>query len=86
MSEMRAKLEVVGVTPVTDHEENICAEDLVFRAVCRSEGYPEDGSDEDNTFAKFTPTADLRMHIANPALFGKFEVGQKFHVDFTKAD
>lgn len=53
-----------------------------MHAVCASK-YPEDGSDEDNTYAKFTPGADLSMNIANPALFGSFKVGDTFYVDFT---
>ncbi|WP_206081340.1 hypothetical protein [Mariprofundus ferrooxydans] len=77
---MRAKMEVAGVKDMGG------SEDIVFRAVCRNEGYPDDGSDENNTYARFSPTADLHMVIANPALFGKLEVGQQFYVDFTKAE
>jgi len=29
--------------------------------------------------------ASLTINIANPALFGKFKVGDKFYVDFTAA-
>lgn len=46
-------------------------------------GYPDDGSDEDNTYAKFSPSADFRLMVANPALFGQFQPGQKFYVDLT---
>jgi len=81
---MRAKMEVTGVKEILDHEEKKCSEDVSFRAVSRSEGYPDDGSDENNTFARFTPTADLQMTIANPALFGSLNVGDQFYVDFTK--
>lgn len=59
---------------------------LTFNAVARSEQYPEDGSDENNTYARWTPTASVSMCVTNPALFGKFEVGQEYYVDFTKAD
>ena len=61
------------------------SETLKMHAVAASK-YPEDGSDEDNTFAKFSPGADLSINIANPALWGKFKVGQKYYVDFTSAD
>ena len=74
---MRAKLRVSGVVPY-DGGEN-----LSFSAVSKNEGYPEDGSDENNTFAKFTPSAELNMTVNNPNLLGKFEVGQEFYVDFT---
>ncbi len=81
MSTMRAKFEVAGVEKIGDTVEK-----LTFRAVARSGGYPEDGSDEDNTFAKFSPSASCEIHVANPALHGQFEAGQKYYVDFTKAD
>ena len=77
---MRAKMKIETV----NRREH--AEDLTMTAVCRNDGYPEDGSDEDNTFAKFTPTATLTMCITNPALFGKFNPGEKYYLDFTKAD
>lgn len=76
---MRAKMRVVSVSPYADGEI------LTLSAVAKDGGYPEDGSDEDNTFAKWTPTADLTMDIRNPNLLGKFAVGQKFYVDFTEA-
>lgn len=47
---------------------------------------PADGSDEDNTYAKFSPTGELTLSIANPALLGKIEPGQKFYLDLTAAD
>ena len=77
---MRAKLRVSNVEPF-DGGEN-----LSFSAVCKSEGYPEDGSDENNTFARFTPTAELTMTVNNPNLLGKFTEGQEFYVDFTPAN
>ena len=80
MPTMRAKLRIASVT---QHESG---ETLKMEAVGLPGAYPEDGSDEDNTFAKFTPSASLEMFIANPALFGKFDPGQKFYVDFTEAE
>lgn len=80
MNTMRAKLEICGV------EKFDGAERITFRAVGRPGAYPEDGSDEDNTFAKFTPSADMTMYIANPALLGQLEVGQKYYADFSRAD
>lgn len=82
---MRAKLVVCGVVPSTYNGETT-NEVLSMRAVAKNDAYPADGMDEDNTFAKFSPTANFEINIANPALFGKFEVGQKFYVDFTPAD
>ena len=51
-----------------------------------SKGYPVDGSDEDNTYAKFSPSADFRLSVANPALFGIFKPEQKFYIDMTPAE
>lgn len=55
-----------------------------MHAVCATK-YEGDGADEDNTYARYSPSANLTINIANPELFGKFEVGQKFYVDFTPA-
>ena len=55
-------------------------------AVARASAYPADGSDEDNTYAKFSPSGELTLTIANPALLGKIEPGKKFYLDFTPAD
>jgi hypothetical protein len=60
-------------------------ETLTMHAVAAS-SYPADGSDENNTYAKMSPGANLCINIANPALWGKFKHGDQFYVDFTKAD
>ena len=60
-------------------------EELSFRAVPKNSSYPENGLDEDNTFAKFSPSATCTIYVANPALFGKLDPGKKYYVDFTEA-
>lgn len=83
MTTMRAKFVVASVMKFAGSEN----ETVKFNAVAKSNGpYPEDGSDEDNTFAKWSPSASCDIHITNPALHGQFTVGQKFYVDFTPAD
>lgn len=77
---MRAKLQIGSVTQLEGGTEL-----LKFHGVCKSSGYPADGTDEDNTFAKFSPSVSLEISITNPALHGQFEPGQKFYVDFTPA-
>ena len=77
MSKMRAKFVVTGVVVAAMSER------VSFTGVSKSTPYPEDGSDEDNTFAKFSPQADCSITIANPALLGKYKLGQKFYADFT---
>ncbi len=76
---MRAKLKVVSVQKLEDGEI------LTFCGVSKCDGYPADGSDENNTFAKFSPCVDLKMTIQTPNLHGKFWAGQEFYVDFTSA-
>jgi hypothetical protein len=36
--------------------------------------------------AKFSPSADFRLYVANPVLFGKFKPEQKYYVDLTEAE
>ena len=74
---MRAKLKICEIEPC-GHQET-----LSFHAVGKDEPYDENGSDENNTFASFTPFAELKMTINNPKLVGTFEVGQEFYMDFT---
>lgn len=75
---MRAKL---VISEVISFETKI--ERLKLRAVSRADGYPEDGSDENNTFAKFSPEANLEIAITNPDLVGTFKPGESFYLDFT---
>ena len=86
MRTMRAKVYVSGVVPHKDDNQVTLGETLTFNAVAKSGGYPEDGSDENNTYARWSPNARFEIHVANPALFGKFEAGREYYVDFTPAD
>lgn len=85
MTKMRAKVRVSGVFPMQDSNGSVTQERLMFHGVAKSGGYPQDGSDEDNTFAKFSPSVSMDFIIANPALFGQFKPGDTFYVDFTPA-
>lgn len=77
---MRAKMTVSDVT------RRVGSEVLTMRPVCKKDGYPEDGSDEDNTFAKFSPSGSLELVVANPAIIGQFNPGDTYYLDFTKAE
>lgn len=79
MSVMRAKMKVLNVTTFSDNSERVS-----FTAVCKKEGYDASGEDENNTYAKWTPSADSFL-IVNPALFGQFKEGEEYYLDFTKA-
>lgn len=76
---MRAKMQVVKV-------ERHPGQDRIKLVAVAAKTYPEDGTDEDNTYAKFSPSGALELTIANPALVGKIEPGKKFYLDFTPAD
>lgn len=90
-TKMRAKMIVNFVQDVfwgpkgEDGKPTKSQEMLTFSAVC-APTYDPSGMDEDNTFAKFSPGADLRLNVANPDLWGKFKVGQKFYLDFTEVE
>lgn len=73
---MRAKLVISHIKTYDTYDE------LEFNAVSKC-GYLSDGSDENNTYAKWTPFANLKMAITNPVLMGNFKTGQEFYVDFS---
>lgn len=84
MTTMRAKFQVSSVTPYPTVGPTT-QEVLTFSAVAKSSAYPADGSDDDNTYARWSPSGSLSLTVANPALFGKFKTGDKFYLDFTPA-
>jgi hypothetical protein len=86
MAVMRAKMKVLNVVKPTNQAGAPICELVTFTAVCKKEGYDSTGEDENNTFAKWTPTADANFTITNPALFDKFLAGEEYYVDFSKAE
>lgn len=81
MTTMRAKMKINHI----DQRNAPSQETLYFNAVARNDRYPEDGSDENNTYAKFSPSGMLSLTVANPALIGKFNEGEEYYIDFTPA-
>jgi hypothetical protein len=79
---MRAKLKLHHV----DRMNSPHSETLHFHAVGPSSGYPEDGTDENNSYTKWSPSAMLQLTVANPALIGKLSEGEEYYVDFTPAN
>lgn len=77
---MRAKMRLNSV-----NGEYQGYEALSFSAVAKSEPYGDDGYDENNTYAKFSPSGSLSLTVANPNLLGKFKAGEEYYLDFTKA-
>lgn len=84
MSVMRAKLQVGSVVKYPPAAGETTQESVLFYAVGANQ-YPDDGSDENNTYSKWTPYAKFEIHITNPALFGKFKGGDCYYADFTEA-
>ena len=81
MPKMRAKMKVRNIL-----NHSATSETLQLSAVCPAGGYPADGSDENNTFAKWTPRASLSIQITNPELVGQFAVGEEYYLDFVRAE
>ena len=65
MSVMRAKMKINHIDKPYEGQEI-----LYFNPVSRSDSYPADGSDENNTYAKFSPSGMLSLTVCNPALLG----------------
>ena len=84
MPTMRAKVRVSAVLPQQADGITV-SERLMFSGVSKSGSYPADGLDENNSFAKFSPSVSFDMLVANPALLGRFVVGDTFYVDFRPA-
>lgn len=86
----RCKVRVESVKLLgSDGKGGHSAEEVQMRAVSGSKvnnGYPPDGSDEDNTYAHYSPSADFRLLVANPRLFGQFKPEQKYYIDMTLAE
>ena len=75
-SPMRAKL---TVTQVTRHQGS----DVIEFKPVYDLSYDKDGLSEDSTFSKFSPHAELKITVTNPALIGKYSPGEVYYVDFT---
>lgn len=73
---MRAKVVLNRVEKFTTSER------LVFNPVC-AKAYAADGVDEDNTYARFSPSGEFQLSVTNPDLLGQFTPGEKFYVEFT---
>lgn len=79
---MRAKLRLSEVKQHPQPSGEV-HEDLKFFAVTASP-FDAAGNSEDNTYARWTPSAELKMSITNPALIGTMNSGDEFYVDFIR--
>ena len=80
MTTMRAKVKLNTIQP------NQGSETLIFNPVAKNGAYGEHGKDEDNTYAKYSPSGQFVLTVANPALLGQFKVGETYYVDFMPAE
>lgn len=69
---MRAKMQIQTVT-LGGYSE----------VVEMSAVYGGNTNDEDNSFAKTTPSGTIKLQIANKELHGVYKPGDTFYVDFT---
>lgn len=84
MSTMRAKFRVTKVEGFGGTTTPPTSEGITMMAVSEKP-FDADGNSEDNSFAKWTPSGELKLTIQNPALFGKIKEGQKYYLDFSEA-
>lgn len=77
---MRAKMQIQKI------EQHLNQEILTMTCVAKKDGYPPNGLDEDNQFSLYSPSGSLTLAVANPALLGKFKPGEKYYLDFSKAE
>jgi len=80
---MRAKVCVGSAIPYESPQGKMLV--LKLFGVAKNDGYPADGSDENNSFARWSPSISVDMLIANPALVDAFEPGDTFYIDFIPA-
>jgi hypothetical protein len=80
---MRAKFIINNVNSINAKDPTWPSEIIVGAPVSKSTSYPEDGFDEDNSFARCRPSGSLSLTITNPNLIGQIKPGDKFYVDFT---
>ena len=68
---VRAKFKVESVTHV------VGGESVKMNAVCY------DDNDENKSFSKWTPSGSFEMFVNNEKIFGVFQPGQEYYLDFT---
>ena len=86
MADMRAKMQIQKIEKHAGYGGSLGADVLHMVAVAAKDGYPSDGKDENNTYARFSPSATLSLTIMNPDLIDKFKPGEFYYIDFTKVE
>jgi hypothetical protein len=83
---MRAKFKINTVTQDIGNAGNVERVHITAAPVCGDKPFGPQGESEDNTFARWSPSGELKLTITNPDLFGTLAPGQTYYLDFTKAD
>ncbi len=78
---MRAKFRVIKIETFPEHQQQV----LHMSAVSH-QPFDKDGVSEDNSFARWTPSGELKMVITNPKLKSALKEGEAYYLDFTKAE
>lgn len=79
MSQVRAKMRVMAITPFHSGNPNEQIAEVRLHPV-----YADDGPNK--SWSKATPSGEIRMTITNPEAVSFFEPGKEYFVDFTPAD
>jgi len=77
---VRAKMKCYGVDHLKDGDPN-----NVFAEIRLMPVY-DDGSDENKSWSKYTPSGEVRLHVTNPEAIAAFVPGKFFYVDFTPVE
>lgn len=83
---MRAKFQLGTVTQNIGPSGDIQSVQIGAFPVTGNAPFGPNGESEDNTYARYSPSGELKLTITNPELFGKFKPGQKFYLNFTEAE
>lgn len=77
---LRLKMSIASTKSSCDNNGNKTQEEIALQAVYG----PEDSANAQ--WSKWTPSANLTMHVNNPAAFGKVLPGQFYFVDLIQTD
>lgn len=77
---VRAKMKAYAVTPMHSGNPNETVAEIRLMPVY------DDGSAENKSWSKYTPSGEVRLFITNPNAINAFEPGKSYYVDFTPAD
>lgn len=77
---LRLKMSISSVKSSCDQNGVKSSEEIALQAVYGPEGSPN------AQWSKWTPSANLTMHVSNPAAFGKVLPGQFYFVDLIPTD